>query len=111
VETATRLAPESMQKACDPITIQHLEWLCTGLDLNDPFNTSMFAMACLTFWSQMHLRELLFEFNFDPLLHITHNSILFGVTMSNRHYRKGWLPCMKTKPHLPTGCGLNMARE
>jgi len=46
--------------------IQHLEWLCTHLDFEDPFDATVFAIACLAFWLQAQLRELLFDAPFDP---------------------------------------------
>jgi len=58
----------------------------------------VFAIACLAFWSQARLGELLFYAAFDPHLHITCDGIKFGMSTSNRCYGKGWLPCTKTKP-------------
>jgi len=78
------LAPMTAWKACDPVTIQHLNMLHTHLDFEDPFDVTIFAVACLAFWSQARLGELLFDNAFDPLLHIAWNGIIFGVTTSNR---------------------------
>jgi len=70
-QAASLLAPKPSQKLCGPMTIQHLECLCAGLDFDDPFDTSVFAIACLAFWSQACLRELLLDKAFDPSLQMT----------------------------------------
>ena len=58
---------------------------------------AVFALACLAFWSQARLGELLFEKEFNPTL--ARGSITFSVTSSNRKYGKCWLPRTKTKPN------------
>ena len=92
------LAPAIKQKPCEPVTIQHLECLCTCLNFDDPFDATVFAIACLAFWSQARLGELLFDSTYDPQHHIAHGGIVFGMSSSNRGYGKGWLPRTKTKP-------------
>jgi len=99
MNAASLLAPTAVWIPCDPVTVQHLEWLHTHLDFEDPFNATVFTIACLAFWLQAQLREPLFDAAFDPRLHISCNSIKFSVASSNRGYGKGWLPHMKTKSH------------
>jgi len=50
--------------------IQHLECLCHDLDFDDPFDVSVYTLACLAFWSQARLGKLSFENVFDPLVHV-----------------------------------------
>jgi len=96
---ASLLAPTVLWCPHELVTIQHLEWLCISLDFFNPFDAAVFTIACLSFWSQAHLGELLFSAAFDPQLHIACDSINFGVSSSERCYGKGWLPCTKTKLH------------
>src|SRR5882724_8533983 len=98
-QAAALLAPKHFQKLCDPMTIQHLECLCSGLNFDDPFDASIFAMACLAFWSQAHLGELIFDNSFDPSLHMTRSGVMFGKTLNDCAYGKCWHPRMKTKPN------------
>ena len=66
VKAASLLAPAIKQKPCEPVTMQHLEQLCTCLNFDDPFDAAVFAITCLVFWSHAQLGELLFEATFDP---------------------------------------------
>jgi len=79
------------------MTIQHLECLHASLDFDDPFDASIFAMACLTFWSQVHLGELIFDKTFDPSLYMARSRVTFSKTSNNHAYGKCWHPRMKTK--------------
>ena len=96
-QAAALLAPKRLLKPRDPVTIQHLKCLRSGLNFGDPFDASVFAMACLAFWSQAHLGELIFDNAFDPSLHMTRSGVIFGKTSSNHAYGKCWHLCMKTK--------------
>jgi len=42
---------ESIQPKCEPVTIEHLKSLCHHLDLSNSFYISVFAVACVAFWS------------------------------------------------------------
>src|SRR5882724_11196875 len=98
-QAAALLTPTHSQKLCDPVTIQHLECLHSGLNFYNPFDASVFAMACLAFWSQAHLGELIFNNSFDPSLHMTRSGVMFSKTSSNHAYSKCW--------HLQTKIKLN----
>ena len=88
-KAASLLAPTIECRPHDPVTIQHLKQLHTCLNFDDPFDAAVFAIACLAFWLQAQLGELLFEATFDPQLHITCGSIMFGMSSSNKSYGKG----------------------
>jgi len=98
VKAAARLAPHTSRRKRDPLTIQHLECLRNDLDFEDPFDASVYALACLAFWSQARLGELSFDNAFDPLTHVVRGSLAFGSSSSNRLYGKCWLPRTKMKP-------------
>ena len=92
------MSPPSTCRPHDPVTIQHLECIRKCLDFEDLFDVTIYALACLAFWSQARLGELLFENQFDWLLHITRGNVAFGVTSNACKYAKCWLPCTKRKP-------------
>jgi len=98
-QAATLLAPKCSQKPHEPMTIQHLECLHSGLNFYDPFDASIFAMACLAFWSQVRLSELSFDKYFDPSLQMIRSGVIFRKTSSNHAYSKCWHLRTKTKPN------------
>ena len=92
----------SMSSHCSPhahVTINHLHILLEHLDFNDPFDSAVFAIACVAFWSQSCLGKLTFDGPFDALQHAMQHGIKLSVASSRRRFRKIWLPQTKTKPH------------
>jgi len=56
---AVKLVPSMLRqvKHC-PITMRHLEALCSGLDLSN-FDATVYMIACVAFWACCQLGELL----------------------------------------------------
>ena len=76
---------ENIQGSCKhpvqpPITISMLQSLRALLDLGNPFNTCIWAMATCTFWGMMQFGEVSVKSrnNFDKMRHIKWQDMVFG---------------------------------
>lgn len=86
------LAPESSRRSPrPPITTAMLQCLHRNLDLSSPFDAAVFACACIAFWCQCRLGELLPTSSLSPVTHIP----------QRRHIRKSTNPAKTRLIHLP----------
>ena len=90
--------PSSIRPKRDPVTISHLRSLLHHLDFTDPFDVTIWAIACVSFWAQARLGEVTFDGDFDPSLHATRSGINLNRTDTGCKYGKIWVPRTKTKP-------------
>ena len=98
-QASASLAPASSTRPKRaPVTIDHLRSLRRHLDFTDPFEVTIFAGACVAFWAQARLGELIFDGSFDPLLHASRGDFTLSCSTSGRRYGKLWVPRTKTKP-------------
>jgi len=99
VEGAGNLAPKSsIEPKRDPVTLQHLQALRKNLDLTNSFDASVFAVACIAFWSCCRLGELLIDTDFDPARQVSRSTAIKRGTASNGiRYSKFHIPSSKTK--------------
>lgn len=81
-----------------PITIRMLAALKSALDLTDPFDACIWAIAACAFWGMMRLGEATVRSRakFSPLLHLTRGHSFFGVDLKGKHYARLDLPAAKT---------------
>lgn len=92
----TKLVPDSSKRAKrPPVTLEHMHALTAGLDLSNSFDTAVWAVACVAFWSCCRLGELLIPSHdtFDPLKHasgITPISIRVDTTTSSASFHIPW---------------------
>jgi hypothetical protein len=57
---ASKAPASKTRAACPPITTDHLKALCKHLNLHsNPFDISVFTVACCAFWGVNHLGELI----------------------------------------------------
>ena len=87
-----------LSSSAKPVTIDHLRLLRNHLNFFDPFDAAVFALTCIAFWSQARLSELLFDRDFDPLMHASKANCEFHQSTSGRKYGRIWAPRMKTRP-------------
>lgn len=99
IEGASRSIPESSHlPKRDPVTLQHLQTLCSHLDLTTSFNVAIFAVACVAFWSCCRLGELLIDLDFDPNLHVSRSvPVKCGTAANGLPYCSFHIPSSKTK--------------
>ena len=56
-----------------PILISHLQLLHSALDLSNTFNTTVYEIACIVFWSQCRIAKLCVNIEFDKHWHTLRN--------------------------------------
>ena len=100
IKGATSVTPSS--SSCPLhllVLISHLQSLHATLDLKNTFDASVYAIACISFWSQCRLIELCLDELFDPLHHPSRGSHWKEGTASNGlNYGAFFTPHTKTKP-------------
>jgi len=70
----------------------------TSLNLNDTFDTMVWAIAAIAFWCQCRLSEVCTDSSFDLSIHPSHSSPhKYGVTASNITFHSFWAPSKKMK--------------
>ena len=99
LKASVSLAPTSSTRPKrTPITIDHIRSLRCHLDFTDPFEVTVFAVACVMFWAQACLGKLIFDGMFDPALHASRRDFTLSCSTSGRCYGKLWVPQTKMKP-------------
>src|SRR5882672_6337976 len=72
----------------------------TSLNLNDTFDTMVWAIAAIAFWCQCCLSEVCTDLSFNLAFHPSHSSPQnYDVTASNVTFNSFLKPSTKTKPH------------
>ncbi|GJF00473.1 hypothetical protein PsYK624_167610 [Phanerochaete sordida] len=81
-----------------PITLQMLVVLRLELDLDDPFDACVWAMACCAFWGLMRFGEVSVKSrsHFDPDKHLTRADAHYGVDIDGYPFFRLHLPSAKT---------------
>ncbi|KZP14735.1 hypothetical protein FIBSPDRAFT_751377, partial [Athelia psychrophila] len=81
-----------------PITIPMLHALKAALDLSDPFDASLWAMAACSFWGLMRFGEVSVTARsaFDTEKHITRGDVFVGQDQDGNPYARLNLPSAKT---------------
>ena len=94
--------PSSNRNKQIPVTLQHLQALRFHLTLTNTFDATVFAMACVSFWSdwcQCRLAEVCVDGAFDPSRHATRECLrLGGSTASGVKFGRFRAPYTKTSP-------------
>src|ERR1700722_4153373 len=88
----------SKRKKRPPVTIEHIYALRKGLDLTNSFDTSVWAIACVAFWSCCRLGELLIPSpnTFDPIKHASRDTNLMFASVGSADYASLHIPWTKT---------------
>jgi len=68
---------------CASITLKNFQDLPSKLNLNDMFNTAVFAIATIAFWCQCHINKVCVDCTFDATIQTTW------------YTSKIWLDCLK----------------
>jgi hypothetical protein len=81
-----------------PVTIQHMIALRATLNLDDPFDAAVWALACAAFWSCRRLGELTVRCpaDFDPKYHIARGAVPRRIRNSNTRATALHLPWTKS---------------
>lgn len=81
-----------------PVTLQMLRALKHTLDLNKPFDTCVWAMACCAFWGMMHFGKVsaVLRAVWDGSKHLKCSDVLFGEDQDGKPYACLGLPSAKT---------------
>jgi hypothetical protein len=81
-----------------PITIGMLHALRAALNLNDPFEACVWAMALCAFWGMMRFGEVSVTTRnaFDKAKHLTRRDAHFGFDLDRKPYARLDLPSSKT---------------
>ena len=81
-----------------PITISMLRALRTSLNINEPFDACVWAMALCAFWGMMRFGEVSVTSRgaFDKAKHLTRKDAHFGFDLDNKPYAHLDLPSSKT---------------
>ena len=81
-----------------PVTLHMLAALKSSLDLSDPFEACIWAIASSAFWGLMRFGEATVQSRgkFDPKTHLTRANALFGRDLDGRDYARLDLPAAKT---------------
>ena len=78
----------SLLPKCAPVTLKHLQALPSKLNLNDTFNTAVFAIATIAFWCQCHISKVCVYCTFDTTIqttcpdHMVHLKNLAGLSQT-----------------------------
>src|ERR1700722_12702289 len=88
----------SKRRKRPPVTIEQLYALRNGLDLTNSFDVSVWAVACIAFWSCCRLGELLIPSpnTFDAVKHVARNTTLSLSSVNDTHYASLHIPWTKT---------------
>jgi hypothetical protein len=88
----------SKRKKRPPVTAEHLYALRRGLDLTNSFDASVWAVACVAFWSCCRLGELLIPSPnaFDPVKHAARGADLTFGSINDTNYASLHIPWTKT---------------
>ena len=77
----------------------HLQCLRKHLRLTNTFNMAVFAAACVAFWGQCRLGEIIPDGRFNPIRHASHASAcMVDSTASGVKFGGFWAPMTKTAP-------------
>ncbi|PSR81117.1 hypothetical protein PHLCEN_2v6452 [Hermanssonia centrifuga] len=81
-----------------PITLPMLAALRRTLDISNPFDACIWAMACCSFWGMMRFGEVSVKSRneFNSIRHITRAHVLFGHDLDGWPYARLDLPAAKT---------------
>ncbi|KAG2146275.1 hypothetical protein DEU56DRAFT_731723 [Suillus clintonianus] len=81
-----------------PVTLIMLSTLKGCLQLNDPFDACVWAMASCAFFGMMHFGEISVNSrsDFSPARHITRHGAFFGTDLLGQSYARLDLPSAKT---------------
>jgi hypothetical protein len=81
-----------------PITINMLQALRTTLNIEDPFEACVWAMALCAFWGMMRFGEVSVTTRsaFSPTKHLTRRDAHFGADLDGKPYARLDLPSSKT---------------
>lgn len=81
-----------------PVSLRMLERLKSSLDLSDPFEACIWAIAAAAFWGVMRFGEVTVRSRgaFSPGLHLTRANALFGTDLNGQPYARLDLPSAKT---------------
>ncbi|KAJ7697728.1 hypothetical protein B0H17DRAFT_928198 [Mycena rosella] len=81
-----------------PITLAMMRVLRLVLDLDDPFDACIWAMATCAFWGMMRFGEVSVtsRLAFDPAKNLTRKGVFFGYDLDNNPYARLDLPAAKT---------------
>lgn len=97
-----KLVPDCSKRAKrPPVTLEHMHALTKGLDLTNSFDSAVWAVACIAFWSCCRLGELVIPSRdgFDREKHVsgaTEISFRTGATVSSASFH---IPWTKTTHH------------
>jgi hypothetical protein len=83
---------------CPPITLDMLHAIKATLELSDPFNACIWAMASCAFFGMMRFGEVSVESRaaFNPTMHLTRKDVYLGCDLSGKSYARLDLPSAKT---------------
>ncbi len=81
-----------------PVSLHMLGQLRDSLDLEDPFEACIWAIAACAFWGLMRFGEVTVHSRaaFSPSLHLTRANALFGTDLNGKEYARLDLPSAKT---------------
>lgn len=81
-----------------PITLAMLHTLRSELDLTDPFDACVWAMALCAFWGLMRFGEVSVKAraDFSPERHLTRANVFYGHDLDGKPYMRLDLPAAKT---------------
>ena len=78
--------------------IHHLHVLKQDLDITNMFDATIWAVACIAFWSQCRLAEVCVDLAFDPKVHTSRSSPLkSGFTANGVEFGGFFAPSTKTQ--------------
>ena len=99
VKGATSFAPPSSTRPPRlPVMIDHLRTMKSNIQLSNPFDAAVWAIACIAFWSQCRLIELCVDGLFNPTQHAPKSTPLKSrKTSTGVEYGGFFSPSTKTK--------------
>ena len=104
IKGAASAAPSSSSRSPHlPVLVTHLQMLHEALDLANTFDTLVYAIACIGFWSQCKLVELCLDAPFDPQHHASRSSARKSNTASNGMTYGGFFAPTRKRNLLGTG--------
>ena len=101
LQGAAHLTPcTSKHPKCPPMTIEDIKAIQAFLDLDNPYNTTIYVCMVIVFYSIAHLGEFTVTAitKFDPTKHITHQTVLFLKDQHELPVIKFTLPSTKCAP-------------
>ncbi len=81
-----------------PVSLHMLGELRNSLNLEDPFEACIWAVAACAFWGIMRFGEVTVQSRsaFSPSLHLTRSNAFFGFDLNGKEYARLDLPSAKT---------------